>query len=50
MAAAGVSGWVFNKLQQRSGYGNNQSALLGTLVVFAITFVVVLTIGLMFLR
>lgn len=44
-AALGAGGWTYSKLQQRSGYGNSQSALTGTAIVAIITFIVVFTIG-----
>ena len=45
IAALGCSAWVFAKLQNRTGYGNNKSAIIGAALVFVIAFVVVFTIG-----
>jgi len=41
-----VSVWSYTKLQSHTGYGNTGATLKGTVIVFIITFVVVLTIGL----
>lgn len=38
--ALGAATWVYTKLQQRTGYGNNQSALTGAAVVGAALFVI----------
>lgn len=40
---AGV--WVFTKLNQRTGYGNNSGALKGAAVAGVAIFVVVFSIG-----
>ncbi len=49
LLSIGASTWVYTKLQQRTGYGNTNSALKGTLVTGAIVFVVAFTIALMLL-
>jgi len=45
IVALSTSVWVFTKLQNKTGYGNSQSAITGSAVVFVITFIVVFTIG-----
>lgn len=43
--AAGSSGWLFTKLQNRTGQGNNQPAIIGAAVIFVIVFIVVWSLG-----
>lgn len=45
LASLGVATWVYTKLRNRTGAGNNQSAYIGAAVVFVICFVVIFTIG-----
>jgi Co/Zn/Cd efflux system component len=40
MFSIGASTWIFSKLQQRTGYGNNQSALIGAAVSGVIIFII----------
>ena len=47
VAAISISTWTYTRLQDRTGYGNTAPALRGTVVVFIITFVVVLSIALL---
>ncbi len=45
--AVGAGAWIFVRLQQRTGYGNNKSALIGTVIAAAgIFFVIYLTLKL----
>lgn len=46
LLSVGVGTWVYAKLSQRSGYGNNQNALLGAAVAAGLAFLVALSIGL----
>jgi hypothetical protein len=46
----GVSGWVFSKLQGKTGYGNSQAALKGASVAFVIAFIVMFTLAHSFLH
>ena len=48
--SAGASTWVFTKLQNKTGYGNNKSALQGAAIVFVIVFILVFTLGRMLLH
>lgn len=41
--SAGV--WVYTKLNQRTGYGNNSGAVKGAVMSALIVFLVVLTVG-----
>lgn len=50
LVAGGCSVWVYTKLQNRTGYSNNKSAIQGSAVVFIVGFIVVLTIARMVLR
>lgn len=50
LVAAGASTWVYTRLQDRTGYGNNQNAAIGAAAVFVLGFIVVFTIGHMFLK
>jgi len=45
LLSLGASTWVFTKLQNRTGAGNNRSALQATAVVFIIAFILVFTIA-----
>lgn len=40
MFSIGASTWIFSKLQQNNGYGNNQSALIGATVSGVIIFII----------
>lgn len=42
--------WVFAKLQNRTGYGNNQNAFIGAAVTGGILFIVVFTLAHMLLK
>lgn len=44
LASLGGSVWIFTKLQDKTGSGNYKNALIGTLVVFVILFIVVFTL------
>ena len=50
IVALSTSVWAFTKLQNRTGYGNNQNAIRGAIVVFVLVFIVVFTIGHMILK
>jgi uncharacterized membrane protein SpoIIM required for sporulation len=50
LIAGGSSVWIFTKLQNRTGYGNNQNAIIGAAVVFVLLFVVVFSLGHMVLK
>jgi hypothetical protein len=45
LMALGASVWVFTKLQDRTGYGNQKSALTGAGVSFVLIFLVVFTLA-----
>jgi hypothetical protein len=42
--SVGASVWIYNKLQDRTGYGNSAAALKGAVVSFVLIFAVVFTI------
>ena len=42
--------WVFTKLQNKTGYGNNQSAFIGSAVTFVLGFIVIFSLAHMVLR
>lgn len=44
IGAVGSSAWVYTKLQDRTGYGNNKPAIQGTVAVFIVGFIVLFTI------
>lgn len=50
MLSVGASVWVFTKLQNRSGYGNAKTALIGTAVAFVLLFIVVFSVSKMVLH
>lgn len=50
LVAISSSVWVFTKLQNKTGYGNNQSAVIGAAVVFVLAFIVVFSLGHMVLK
>lgn len=50
LIAGGAAVWIYTKLQNKTGYGNNTGAAKGAGVAFAIIFVVVFTIGNMLLK
>jgi len=50
LAAISASVWTFTKLQNKTGYGNNQSAITGAAVVFVLAFIVVFSLGHMLLK
>jgi hypothetical protein len=50
MMAAGSSVWVYTKLQDRTGYGNNKNAAIGAAAVFALLFIIILTLAKMLLH
>lgn len=41
MLSVGASAWIFSKLQQRTGYGNNKAALIGTVTAGIVIFIIV---------
>lgn len=41
----GGSTWVYTKLQNKTGYGNNRSAIIGAAMVFVVAFIVVFSVG-----
>lgn len=43
--SVGAGTWVYTKLQNRTGYGNNQASLKGAAVAAGICFVVLFTIA-----
>lgn len=45
LVAISSATWVFTKLQNKTGYGNNRDALVGAVVVFALAFVVVFSLA-----
>jgi hypothetical protein len=45
IVALSSSVWVFTKLQNKTGYGNNSNAIKGAAVVFIIAFIVVFTLA-----
>ncbi|HSX05959.1 MAG TPA: hypothetical protein VLF69_05795 [Candidatus Saccharimonadales bacterium] len=45
LVSLGASTWVFTKLQNRTGAGNNGSAIKATVVVFIVAFILVFTIA-----
>lgn len=50
LASISISVWAFTKLQQRTGYGNDKTAVKGAAVVFVIVFIVVFTLGHMIIK
>jgi hypothetical protein len=48
--SVGASTWVFTKLQNKTGYGNNKSAFTGAAVVFVIAFILLFTLSHMLLH
>ena len=50
LCSAGAATWVFTKLQNRTGYGNNRDAIIGAVVVFVICFIVVFSLAHMLLK
>lgn len=50
LVAISSSVWVFTKLQNKTGYGNNQNAIIGAAVFFVIAFIVIFTTGHSFLH
>lgn len=50
LVSLGGATWVYTKLQNKTGYGNNQSAIIGAAVVFVIAFIVVFSVGHMILK
>ena len=50
LVAISTATWTFTKLQNKTGYGNNQSAIIGATIVFILAFIVVFTIGHMVLK
>jgi hypothetical protein len=45
LVALGSSVWTYTKLQNRTGYGNNQAAIKGAAIVFIVALVVVFTLA-----
>jgi hypothetical protein len=45
IASFSGSVWIYTKLQNRTGYGNNQSAIIGAAVVFVLGFIVIFTLA-----
>jgi hypothetical protein len=41
----GASTWVYTKLQNKTGYGNQKNALIGSGVCFVILFIVVFSLA-----
>jgi len=50
LVSLGGATWVYTKLQNKTGYGNNRSAIIGSAVVFVIAFIVVFSVGHMILK
>lgn len=50
LVSLGGATWVYTKLQNKTGYGNNRSAIIGAAVVFVIAFIVVFSVGHMILK
>ena len=50
LVSLGSATWVYNKLRNKTGYGNNQSAIIGAAVVFIIAFIVVFSLSHMLLK
>jgi len=46
--AIGASTWIYVKMQQKTGYGNNQTALVGAAVSGLLLFIVVFMTAKMF--
>lgn len=45
LVAVGSATWAYTKLQNKTGYGNNRSAIIGAGVVFVIAFIVIFSLG-----
>lgn len=50
LLSGGASVWVFTKLQNQTGYGNTQTTLTGTAIVFVLLFITVFSISKMVLH
>jgi len=50
LAGLSVSVWSYSALQRQNGYGNTTTVLRGVILIFVITFIVVFTLGRMFLH
>lgn len=50
LAGLSVSVWSYSALQRQNGYGNGATVLKGVILIFVITFIVVFTLGQMFLH
>lgn len=44
MFGIGASVWIFTKLQNKTGYGNQKNAIIGSAVAFVLIFLVVFSI------
>jgi hydrogenase-4 membrane subunit HyfE len=45
IASFSVSVWIFTKLQNKTGYGNNKNAMIGAAVVFVLGFIVIFSLA-----
>lgn len=50
LVSVGAGVWIFTKLQQRTGYGNNKNAIIGavsaTIAIFVVAYITFRLIGL----
>lgn len=50
LVSLGVATWVYDKLRNKTGYGNNRSAVIGAAVVFVLAFIVIFSLSHMILK